>query len=168
MIKMNEKATFWFMTFVLWLFWIVVTASYQLQSLLLGAVLALLLAYFNQDLFFKREERPLFSGRALMLLLRYGLHLIVAIVVASLQVAYLVMHPAMPISPGMIRFPLSLQKDLNKAVLANSITLTPGTLTVLIENGEIMVHALTEKNARAVAQWSLVGELAATEKDREA
>lgn len=165
--KIKYRATFWFMTLILWLFWIAVTASYHIQDLLLGAILSLLIACFNQDFFFNREERPLLDGRTLLLFLRYGLHLIGAIIIASMQVAYLVIHPAMPISPGMVRFPLSLKKDLNRVLLANSITLTPGTLTVLVEKDEIVVHALTEENARAVVEWRLAAELAATEKKQE-
>ncbi|MEW5920082.1 MAG: Na+/H+ antiporter subunit E [Bacillota bacterium] len=164
---MQERHVFWFMALLLWLFWIAVTASYHYQGILLGAVLALLLARFNQDLFFKREERPLLDGRTLLLFLRYGLHLLGAIIIACLQVAYLALHPAMPISPGMIRYPLTLKKDLNRVLLANSITLTPGTLTVLMEEEEIVVHALTEKNAREVVQWSLAAELAAIDKAQE-
>ena len=163
----KEKKTFWFMALTLWLFWIAISASYHYQGLLLGAVLALLITRFNHDLLFKRDERPLLDGRTMILFMRYGLHLIGAIVMASLQVAYLVMHPALPISPGMVRFPLSLKKDLNKALLANSITLTPCTLTVLVDEGEIVVHALTKENARAVVNWPLAAELAATEKEQE-
>ena len=162
-----KENTFWFMALILWLFWVAVTASYHYQGLILGAILALLIALFNHDLFFKQEECPCLDGRTLILFLRYGLHLLGAIVVASLQVAYLVIHPSMPISPGMVRFPISLKKDLNKALLANSITLTPGTLTMLVEEEEIVVHALTKENARAIVQWPLAAELSATEKEQE-
>lgn len=165
--EFKDKKTFWFMALILWLFWIAISASYHYQGLLLGAVLALLITRFNHDLLFKREERPLLDAQTLILFLRYALHLIGAVVVASLQVAYLVMHPALPISPGMVRFPISLKKDLNKVLLANSITLTPGTLTVLVEEGEIVVHALTKENAREVVHWPLAAELAATEKEQE-
>ncbi len=156
------------MAFILWLFWIVVTNSYHYQGLLLGAVLAFLIAYFNRDLFFLRRERPLLDGRTLLLFLRYFLHLLAAVIRASLQVAYLALHPAMPISPGIVRFTHPLKKDLSKVILANSITLTPGTLTVRLEGEEIIVHALTRENAREVVRWPLAAELAAIEKDQEA
>lgn len=167
MLKIKDKATFSFMALTLWVFWIVITASFQVQSLLLGAVLALCVALFNYDLFFKKDERSQLNGHTLFLLLRYGLRLGGSIILASLQVAYMALHPALPISPGTVRFPLVLKKELNKVVLANSITLTPGTLTVLVEEDEIMVHALTEKNARSVVEWSLIKELADIEKEQE-
>lgn len=165
--QLEAKLFFWFMVLVLWLFWIAVTASVHYQGLLVGAILAYLLALFNRDLFFKREERPLLIWCTLTLFVRYGWHLVVAVIISSLQVAYLALHPAMPISPGIIRYPLYLKKDLSKVMLANSITLTPGTLTVLMDESEVVVHALTEKNAREVANWSLAAELEAIEKTQE-
>lgn len=165
--KPGEKAFFWLMVLMLWLFWVAVTASVHYQGLLAGAVLAYLLALLNRDLFFARTERPLIAWCTLVLMVRYVLHLIVAVIVSSLQVAYMVLRPAMPISPGMIRYPLSLKKDLSKVILANSITLTPGTLTVLMEEDEIVVHALTEESARAEVNWPLAAELEAIEKAQE-
>lgn len=163
----REKHVFWLMALVLWLFWLGVTASFHYQGMLLGGALALLIAYFNHELFFRREERPLLDLRTLFLFLRYLLHLITAVVMASVQVAYLALHPSMPISPGLVRFPLTLKKDLNRVILANSITLTPGTLTVRLEDDEIVVHALTQENAWAVTQWSLAKELAEIERDQQ-
>jgi len=165
--KRKEQPFFWFMVLTLWLFWIAVTASVHYQGLLAGAVLAYLLALLNRDLFFARAERPFFAWCTLVLFVRYGLHLIVAVINSSVQVAYMVLQPAMPISPGTVRYPLSLKKDLSKVILANSITLTPGTLTVLLDDDEIVVHALTEESARAEVNWPLAAELEAIEKVQE-
>ena len=165
--KLQEIYFFCFMMLTLWLFWVAVTASIHYQGLLVGAVLAFLLALFNRDLFFKRTERPLLIWCTLTLFMRYALRLIGAVIISSLQVAYLALHPAMPISPGTVRYPISLKKDLSKVMLANSITLTPGTLTVLMDDKEIVVHALTEENARAVVNWPLAAELEAIEKAQE-
>lgn len=160
--------SFLFMAVVFWFFWIVVTASLHLQELLTGAAIALLLTWFNGELFFRRDERALFDARTLLLYLRYTMHLIIAIIQANIQVALIVLNPRMPISPGMIRFSRPFKKNLNKVILANSITLTPGTLTVLLEGDDFVVHALTRENAREVAQWKLAEELAGVEELQEA
>jgi len=55
-----------------------------------------------------------------------------------------------PIAPCLIRFKPDLESDFGRVTLANSITLTPGTVTVEIENGEFLVHALTREAADAV------------------
>ena len=61
---------------------------------------------------------------------------------ANLHVAYIVIHPKLPIKPGIVKIKTKLTKDSAITVLTNSITLTPGTLTVDVnpEKGEIYVH----------------------------
>ena len=65
---------------------------------------------------------------------------------ANLQVVYMVLHPDMPIKPGIIRIKTKLKTDSGITALANSITLTPGTLTVDVVNGnELYIHCLVVK-----------------------
>lgn len=64
------------------------------------------------------------------------------ILVASLQVAYLVIHPKMPIKPALVTFRTKLPSAAAKVVLGNSITITPGTLTIDIEHDKFLVHCL--------------------------
>lgn len=63
---------------------------------------------------------------------------------ANLQVIYLVLHPSMPIKPGIVKVHTKLRSETGIAALANSITLTPGTLTVDAgEDGDLYVHWLS-------------------------
>ncbi len=68
------------------------------------------------------------------------------VVKANLDVAKLILDPKVPISPRMIRVPASQRTALGKVVYANSITLTPGTISVDVDEEEstILVHALTK------------------------
>ncbi len=63
---------------------------------------------------------------------------------ANLQVAWLVLHPQMPIRPGIVKVKTKLKTETARTALANSITLTPGTLTVDVnpEKGELFIHWL--------------------------
>ena len=66
-----------------------------------------------------------------------------AIVKANLEVAYRVLHPRMPIRPGIVRITTRLRRPGACAMLANSITLCPGTLAVdAREDGTLMVHCI--------------------------
>ncbi len=56
-----------------------------------------------------------------------------------------VLHPQMPIKPQIVEIEVDLETDVAKVLLANSITLTPGTVTVDIEGNKFIVHALTDK-----------------------
>jgi multicomponent Na+:H+ antiporter subunit E len=77
------------------------------------------------------------------------------IVMANLHVAKMVLHPKMPIEPRVIDFKTKLESNLALTTLGNSITLTPGTITVDIRDGKYFVHALTDK----VAEDLLSGEM---------
>lgn len=72
------------------------------------------------------------------------------IIKANWDVARCVLAPSLPISPTMIRVKASQKSDLGQAIYANSITLTPGTISVDVSGGEILVHALTRDGAKAL------------------
>lgn len=157
---MNNKydQTFWFMFLVFWLFWVAVTGSLHYQGLIIGAGLSFFITWFNNDLLFRPDERSFLDLKTVWLYLRYGLHLIIAIFIANFQVVAIVLSPKMPISPGTVRFVKPFKKSLNRVILANSITLTPGTLTIIAEE-YFLVHALTRHNAQSVIEWELADEL---------
>ena len=76
--------------------------------------------------------------------------LVVEIVKSNLHVARVIWTPKMPIQPALLRAPASQRTDLGKAIYANSITLTPGTLSLDVRGEEILVHALTDEARRGL------------------
>lgn len=70
---------------------------------------------------------------------------------SSWDVTRIIVNPRLPISPTMVWVPMSQRTDVGKVIYANSITLTPGTVSVEIEDGMILVHALTREAADGVA-----------------
>lgn len=71
----------------------------------------------------------------------YLLVLIYYIILANLEVAYRILHPDMPIKPGIVKVKTNLRSKSGLTALANSITLTPGTMTVEVDNsGYLYVH----------------------------
>ena len=77
------------------------------------------------------------------------------IVVANLQVAWLILHPRMPIKPGLVRARADQQPAIGQVIHAKSITITPGTITLDVRDGEILVHALNEAFGDADASGDL-------------
>ena len=73
-----------------------------------------------------------------------------AIVKSNLDVALLILRPSLPISPRMIAVKASQSTDVGKVIYANSITLTPGTVSVDVDGDEITVHCLTREAAEDV------------------
>lgn len=77
----------------------------------------------------------------------YWLWLIKEVVVANIAVARCVWHGAGSISPSVIKVKANQKTDLGIVIYANSITLTPGTVSIDLEGNEITVHALTKESA---------------------
>jgi multicomponent Na+:H+ antiporter subunit E len=76
-------------------------------------------------------------------------------------VAYIVLHPKLPIEPGLLRFRTRLRSQVGHVILANSITLTPGTITVDLSDGTYLVHALVPGAAASLLEAKMQSKLEA-------
>jgi multicomponent Na+:H+ antiporter subunit E len=83
--------------------------------------------------------------------LAYWPWLLKEIVVSGWQVAKIILHPRLPVSPALVRFKPSQQSTVGLVTHANSITLTPGTVTLEADHGGFLVHALTREGAQSLA-----------------
>jgi len=108
-------------------------------NLIAGAVAALITSLLFGRYFYTKLFKFLQPVRYFWLII-YILILIWECIKANIDVAYRVLHPAMPIKPGIVKVKLNLQSDFARAMLANSITMTPGTITVDIIDDFIYVH----------------------------
>ncbi len=141
---MAKVATF----FIMLAFWVLLSGMFDSFHFSLGVVSCLLVAHFSHDLLFQKRE----SGswfRDFIGLVLYLPYLLWEIVIANLQVAYIVLHPRMMdlIDPHLFRFRTYLKRPFSKVTFAQSITLTPGTITVNIHEDEFTVYALTKSAA---------------------
>lgn len=134
---------------ILFAFWIFLSGFFDLFHLSLGLICSTLVAYISHDLFFTHTNLPTLRKRhrAGGNFLLYLPWLLYQIFLANIHVVYLVWHPEMPIDPKIIRFKTRWKGDLILTTMANSITLTPGTITLDIQKGEFFVHALSKKVA---------------------
>jgi multicomponent Na+:H+ antiporter subunit E len=124
------------------LLWVLLTWS-EIQEqgyppLAVGVLSALIVAILSRNLFPAVSLHP----RRVVFFMVYIPALLWEIIKSNLDVAYRVLHPKMPINPGIVRVPVSLQSDYGKTLLANSITLTPGTLTLDVLGSNFYVHWL--------------------------
>ena len=145
-----------FATFaVMLLFWVVLSGMFDAFHLSLGVICCLLIAHFSHDLLFFGDGKYS-NSKSLLGLIAYLPWLFYQILLANLQVAYIVLNPRMLdlIDPHVIRFKTKLKRPISKVTFAQSITLTPGTITVSIHDDEFSVYALTRS-----ASDSLPGEM---------
>jgi multicomponent Na+:H+ antiporter subunit E len=148
--KKNHRPFSRWLTFILlFSFWAVLSGFFDWFHLSLGIAGSAAVSFFSHDLLFPQRGLPSFrtiASPALNFLL-YIPWLLVQVALANLHVIYLVWHPRMPIDPQIVRFKTKWREDFLLTVMANSITLTPGTATLDIRAGEFHVHALSRKVA---------------------
>lgn len=134
-------------TTLLALMWVMLQADFSLGQLTLGYLVAagVVWACGNFAVEQVTVRRPALAARLAWDFLR-------EIVIANLQVAWIILRPRMPIRPAFIVVPLDLRDDLQITALANMITLTPGTLTVDVapDRSALYVHCLAADDVEAV------------------
>jgi len=136
--------------------WLVVTWVFDPFSLVVGIVVALLVAFTTRDLELDEAGLLLLPHRLLWALLFVPV-LLLYVIRANLDVAYRVLHPALPIRPGIVKAKTSLHSVSGRVLLANSITLTPGTLSVDLVDDVLYIHRIhvPEGDADALTTRSL-------------
>ena len=128
--------------------WIILSGKFDAFHLSLGLISCLIVAYLSGDLLFDSLKLKTFLGSCIRFVL-YIPWLLYQIFLANLHVLYLTFHPRMMdlIDPKIIKFRSKLKKDLSLVTFANSITLTPGTITVYLSmDGDFSVHAIDKKS----------------------
>ena len=130
---------------VLFGLWLVLSGHYGPLLLTFGALSAafVVLIALRMDVV-DREAQPIHLTLATV---RYWPWLGWQVILANLDLARRILDPKLPIRPTVARIPTSQRDTLGRVVLANSITLTPGTVTLEVdeERDEIEVHALTRE-----------------------
>ena len=124
------------------IFWLLLSGHLERDLLTYGAIsCAVVVAASLRARLVDRESLPFH------MMLRSWLYLpwlLVEIVKSNIDVAKIILHPALPMRPHILRTESSQKTDVGKVIFANSITLTPGTITLGVGKGEMVVHALSD------------------------
>tara|TARA_Y100001936_G_scaffold252375_1_gene311743 strand:+ start:3773 stop:4264 length:492 start_codon:yes stop_codon:yes gene_type:complete len=130
---------------VLFAVWLVLSGHYTLLITTLGVISCAVVVSIMQRMdLIDQEGHPIhLTWRAFT----YIPWLIIEIIKANIDVLKLILAPSLPVTPTLLRVKASQTSDLGQVIYANSITLTPGTISVDVANGEILVHALTRSGA---------------------
>lgn len=119
-------------------FWLLLSGSFSFQEVIVGIGLAILLAILFGGVIL--EPKKFFQVKRYFWFLVYVPLFLWECFKANIDVAYRVLHPQLPIKPGIVKVKTTLKTEIAKTFLANSITMTPGTLTVDIRAGFLYVH----------------------------
>ncbi len=146
----NEKSAV-IIAILLFVLWVLLTGFNPLE-LLLGVGLSCLVAVALKDYASIFESVKL--TRALFINIPVYLGVFAAeLIKSNIDVALRVIDPRLPINPAIVKIETSLKSELGKLVLANSITLTPGTLSIDVRENVLYIHCI-DTNVKSVAEAS--------------
>ena len=149
-----------FLTLLVWFTaWLLWSGLFKPLLIGLGVVSCLLVLVLSQRM--GVFSKDVFSLHLIWRLLPFWGWLGKELFIANLQVARVVLSRHMKISPTVIRLQALSEDRVSQAILGNSITLTPGTVTVDDHEGELLVHCLTREGADALIEGEMNRRVAA-------
>ncbi len=119
--------------------WLSLTLSTDIQEIALGVVVSLIISIATHGAL-TGNLLSLLRPKKFLAVAEYVLYFLGQMVKANIDVFFRIFRPVIPIKPGIVKAKLLLKSERAKAIVANSITLTPGTITIDIIADEIFVH----------------------------
>ena len=147
--------------------WIILNGGFTGKIFLFGLVIAAAVFAFTCKFMGHslKKEKQMYGK--LFRLLHFLFVLIIEIVKANFTAIHMILSEEEEVEPVLVSFSSDMKTDLGKAFLANAITLTPGTITVMLENSEFVVHCLDKSLAAGMDSSVFVQLLKKLETDKE-
>ncbi len=152
-----SSRNFLYLFLILIIIWLALTSSLNWQELSVGIFISIILSIILSKNYIELGLPPLSLKRIAFFIL-YIFVLFKEIIIANVDVAYRVIHPKMPIKPGIVVIKTSLKQDIAKMFLANSITLTPGTFTLDILGDTFLIHWINVQSEDVDEATKIIGE----------
>ena len=155
-----RRFIYFVLAFVIWILltWPLVDGKIDLPVVAAGVIASIIVAFLFHEVL-PKEHHVFISPLRIFWFLIYVPVFFYYIVKANLDVVYRALHPKMPIKPGIVKIKTTLKTASGITVLANSITLTPGTLTVdLTDDGFLYVHWINVKSDDIEQATKLIGQ----------
>lgn len=156
-----RSAALFLLFFALWLAW---SGLYKPLLVGLGVTSCLLCVWLTRRMHEADTER--FRLGPGLRALRYLPWLVKEIALSNWQAIRIVLSPGLPIDPVVLKITASQQSDLGRVIYGNSITLTPGTLTMDVDGDQVTVHALRREGADALEAGEMNARVAWLERGR--
>jgi multicomponent Na+:H+ antiporter subunit E len=139
---------------ILFVFWVVLTTTFVVYELVLGAICAALVTTISFAILAHSIDSRI-TPKVMLRFPFFALALIWEIIKANLDVALIIISPRLPIAPRIIEYETYLPDDLPRTVFADSITLTPGTVTLELEEDVLYVHCLAPHHEEGLREGRL-------------
>ncbi len=154
------------MAFLLLLFWIILNGKFTWEIFTIGALVCAALYLFLYRFVGYSPKRELELLKRILRFLLYVLILIKEVIIANCKVIYYIYNSKLEVEPRVVSFRKRFREDAHKALLAESITLTPGTITINLEGNRYTVHCLDKEMGLGLADSDFVKQLKKMESDK--
>jgi multicomponent Na+:H+ antiporter subunit E len=137
-IKTRSRIIVFILSFLVW---VALTTIWDIQEVIAGFFVSLIVSLIAGHFLITTGKSKNFFKRTITSI-KYFFIFLRELFKANIHVAYIVIHPKLPIKPGIVKIKTSLNTDAARTILANSITLTPGTMSVDInpDRNEYYIH----------------------------
>jgi len=125
--------------FLALLFWMLLTWSVSIDSLIAGTVVAVLTSVFFGKYFYTSIYK-LIQFRRFVMVIPFLAYFIWQCIMANIDIAWRIIRPKISIRPAIIKVPLLVQTDLGRAILSCALSMTPGTIVIDIKDDIMYVH----------------------------
>lgn len=148
----------------LFLFFIVISGAVDLQHIIVGALISLLIIWFWKDLYLRLPN--MFYFKELLLFTRCILLLIGYVIKSNIEVAKILLFSKGSVTPIFLEMDMGIKTDWGRVFLATCITITPGTITIDFnpDTNMFTIYALTRESGISLYYWRLVTEIRELEK----
>lgn len=153
------------MFILFFIIWVIFNGRLTVEIAAFGVIIAGMMYLFLCRFFNYSPRRDLFLLKKAPLLIRYLFTLVAEIIKANLAVFRLIYTAEYELEPAVVHFRTDLRTTFARVLLANSITLTPGTITVSLRDNEYTVHCLDKELAEGISSSVFVQLLRKIEKD---
>ena len=137
--------------------WLMFTSTLFWQEVVVGALVSMLLSLASIRLF-TCCTLSLLNPVRIFWMIWYFFVFLKALIIANFDVARRVISPSLPINPGIVKFKTKLKTNYSKMVLANSITLTPGTLSVDVVGDTFYIHWIDVETTDPEEAFKIIAE----------
>lgn len=138
------------MFLLFFLLWVIFNGTFTLEICIFGIVIAAVLFLFVCKFMDYSVAKEFHNHKKVFLFIRYVFFLTKEIVKANKNVIHMILTQKEEIQPELVTFHSDLKTPAGRAFLANAITLTPGTITVSLEDSQYTVHCLDENMAEGL------------------
>lgn len=138
---------------VLFVFWLLLSGHYTPFFFTLGVISVAIVLWLQYRMDKVDQEPP--ALKMSLGIIQYGLWLAYCVLKSNMDVAKRIWDPKLPISPVWERLDIEVKTPREKAIYANSITLTPGTLTTDVKEDHFLIHTLTPEGMEELKQGEM-------------